>query len=629
MNRKLLYSLFLLIVCSAIGLAQLKDTVTFRVKMHVKMQEGKFKPSLGDTVRVVGSFNSWSATDTTVRMSTGGTDSVYSVTVKLDSAVVHDDTVYFKFLKSPRGGDWESVSNRIYKLVNGTHSTPIYFFDDDSTVNALVSVTFRVNMAIKFRELTFQPSLNDTVRVVGSFQSWNTKDTTVRLTKGASDSIYSGAYTVNEGDKLFYKYYKTSRGGLDWESNQATSSTNREYTVPLGGGPIPVVWFDNDSVYNAAVQASFLWETDMSAYITLGWFNVQKDTIEVRGGFTGWSGTKMAPNLLYPNIWQYNLQNFIAPIGDAMSFKYYMRFDSAAAVARFPGLIWAGSTSNRDGFAYEHPAERGDGNNLYSVLNAATQTPQRSYFAGIHPFGLFGATDSTTVTLKVNMGPATRYSNPFVAATDTVYLVWQDWIWRSAQIKGQGSFPDIKMTRAGATDSNYTATFKVKGKTHYNMQYTYRYKKSDGTTVDQGGGLGGQNPFITRFIRRTAGVWPTTYTASTDNWQKDAPLPGETATYPTDVNEAAGPPLSYSLFQNYPNPFNPTTTIRYTLPIQDKVRLRVYNILGQVVAELVNEVKPAGTHLVSFEANRLATGVYFYKLDAGSFTDVKKMLLLK
>lgn len=88
-------------------------------------------------------------------------------------------------------------------------------------------------------------------------------------------------------------------------------------------------------------------------------------------------------------------------------------------------------------------------------------------------------------------------------------------------------------------------------------------------------------------------------------------------------------PASFSLSQNYPNPFNPTTTIRYTVPKASPVSLKVYNILGQEIATLVNQHQGAGDYTTTFDASRFASGVYFYRLNAGSFNQVKKMLLLK
>ncbi len=88
-------------------------------------------------------------------------------------------------------------------------------------------------------------------------------------------------------------------------------------------------------------------------------------------------------------------------------------------------------------------------------------------------------------------------------------------------------------------------------------------------------------------------------------------------------------PTSYSLFQNYPNPFNPTSVIGFQLPSDTHVRLSVYDILGKHVALLVDEKKSAGEYTVPFSATSLSAGVYFYRLNAGSYTATKKMTVLK
>lgn len=88
-------------------------------------------------------------------------------------------------------------------------------------------------------------------------------------------------------------------------------------------------------------------------------------------------------------------------------------------------------------------------------------------------------------------------------------------------------------------------------------------------------------------------------------------------------------PESYSLYQNYPNPFNPATTIKYSIPTESFVNLKVYNLIGQEVAELVNEQQQIGNYQVSFDANNLPSGIYFYSIKAGNFAETKKMLLVK
>lgn len=88
-------------------------------------------------------------------------------------------------------------------------------------------------------------------------------------------------------------------------------------------------------------------------------------------------------------------------------------------------------------------------------------------------------------------------------------------------------------------------------------------------------------------------------------------------------------PADLPLAQNYPNPFNPTTSIRFQIPHDGFVSLKVYNMLGQEVATLVNEPRSAGTYTVTFNASHLASGVYIYKLASGTFTASKKLLLVK
>jgi hypothetical protein len=89
-------------------------------------------------------------------------------------------------------------------------------------------------------------------------------------------------------------------------------------------------------------------------------------------------------------------------------------------------------------------------------------------------------------------------------------------------------------------------------------------------------------------------------------------------------------PKEYALAQNYPNPFNPKTVIRYQLPVQTRVTLRVYNVIGEIISTLVgDDVQEPGYKEVEWDATSQPSGVYFYKLAAGNFVRVKKLLLLR
>jgi hypothetical protein len=98
---------------------------------------------------------------------------------------------------------------------------------------------------------------------------------------------------------------------------------------------------------------------------------------------------------------------------------------------------------------------------------------------------------------------------------------------------------------------------------------------------------------------------------------------------PTSVDENQSVPKVFQLSQNYPNPFNPSTTIRYGLPQRAQVSLKVYNTLGQLVTTLVNVEQGAGYHEVKFDGSNLASGVYFYRLQAETYVETRKFLLLR
>jgi hypothetical protein len=94
-------------------------------------------------------------------------------------------------------------------------------------------------------------------------------------------------------------------------------------------------------------------------------------------------------------------------------------------------------------------------------------------------------------------------------------------------------------------------------------------------------------------------------------------------------NGGSVPPSGFALFQNYPNPFNPSTVISYQLPRNTSVTLEVYDALGRMVETLVNECQSAGPHSLAFSARGLPSGVYFYRLQAGSFRQTKKLMVIK
>ena len=97
----------------------------------------------------------------------------------------------------------------------------------------------------------------------------------------------------------------------------------------------------------------------------------------------------------------------------------------------------------------------------------------------------------------------------------------------------------------------------------------------------------------------------------------------------TSIDDETIIPAQYRLNQNYPNPFNPITTIRFSLAKASFVKLEVYNLQGQKVATLVNSFKAAGNYKTKLDATHMASGIYLYKIQAGDFIQVKKMIMVK
>ena len=168
---------------------------------------------------------------------------------------------------------------------------------------------------------------------------------------------------------------------------------------------------------------------------------------------------------------------------------------------------------------------------------------------------------------------------------------------------GEHDFPDV--FRKALTNISGTPISSNAGT--YNFQYRY---KRDATWQDA--------EIYTIALVQNEGDKTTMNTISSN-----FPSPTGITPYSNEV------PSNYSLSQNYPNPFNPTSNIKFNLPKTEQVSLKIYDILGNEVQNLVDGVQQAGVYNITVDASNLASGIYFYTLRAGSFVETKKMSLIK
>jgi len=612
---KKVFLLFCLMLLTGVPLQAQTVDVTFQVDMSIQMARTIFNATT-DTVRIRGSFDGWGAG---LDMSDADNDSVYVVTV---TSQPQSTVIFYKFFHTGTNGTWESDPNR--EVNTGTSATVTvdpYFFDGRTPYTSVSSpVTFNVDMRLPAKS-DFDPATNH-VYVAGNFTDWGTG--ALEMLDADGDSIFTvDVSTFTSGDLAIYKFIWSTGAASsgNWETPAGSdvfgSDNNRIYGVVDGNNDVTRFWENTDPNVNTG-DGNILFVVDMSVANELGVFNPSVDSVQIRGEFNGWGDTDPARALLNqdpgdPNVWFLNIPMIQQVLNDTLIYKYFINNpgDETYSNTGWEVAISSTTAGNRD-----RPV---------AFLGQPNQEQEYQYFEGIHPDWVVPSGTTVEATFSVDMTPATGFDP---AADSVVWVPRQPFYFAVHNIPWPGDQPRVLYLTDSNSDMVYEGTLTINGPDFNGFLYNYGYVdvSATNTLVQEGGS---QEECRVRYVQQTGPrAFVSPYSFPQDVWTDGGQKPEEET--PTSVEDIPGAiPNKYSLEQNYPNPFNPSTTIRFSIPEAGQVSLSIYNLLGEKVAEILNQELVTNTYEITYDASNLSSGVYFYTIKANNYVATKKMLLMK
>ena len=599
------------------------------------------------------------------------------------------DTLQFKIFAGTDG--WEQNlsdpyglggGNRIYIIAdrdttlplqffnNGASGSPQYFRPWTTVADTFINVYFRVNMqgAHQVNRFGYADSvLGDSVGVRGGGPgpdlNWAP---TFYLTKESPASnggfSYAAKYfksarlrisknQVNEGDGIDFKFLI----GYDWGRDELQGQPNRHFTIPIGKKDTTISWKNFDNIRPSgrvnSDEVIAVYFADLTKAISSGGFSIG-DTVEVEqghfGSINGPLKVKQMARQGLSNTYR-AVDTIVTSRNFLLDYQYYVNKNGVRTRENYYNFYYAGDV--------QAEAEKRQvlvpGSGVLTVRDTATSITQArrrpdfpnaprllrnvnvKWEVDVRPAyyqilighdtlnDIQGTYSITTPAQVFQYGPRINGLNTgswqtwgSTLETDTTRMMWDD-----------GTHGDVL-----AHDSIYTRmilaspdSLNIGTKSQVGQVFKFGIRGGD----NEGGRGGFGNNHTENIVDATntfviSSQWGSINPAFYHNWDFDNRRP-----IFTGVSEVPGLPVSFEMSQNYPNPFNPTTKIAYSVPTQSLVTLKVYNVLGQEVATVVNEIQRAAKYVAIFDAKRLASGVYFYRLQAGNFVDTKKLLLLK
>ena len=438
--------------------------------------------------------------------------------------------------------------------------------------------------------------------------SWN--DVSLGI-NGYNDILYSvyfindniGWVTGNEG-----KLFKTTDGGTTWQSKSSPLTSEHLNSVFFVDSKLGWIAGENGTILHTTNSGSNWTKQSISTLNNLySIFFVDKNT--------GWcAGTTIHKTTDSGNNWVYQYTP------SAANSIYFLDENHGWAACNDGRIL---KTTNGEDWVIKITGTNFD---FYAIQFVTKDTGWVSGKNTIYVPG-YGSFDDRRILKTLDGGEtwfevhrSSSYDHIYVA---DIFFIDQNVGWAC----NQEYYPMIKTTDGGNTwiELNFRGGRSIK---FVNENIGWVCKETDGIYRTTDGGItwnlqhtGVTTPVNSVYLINDSTGWVVGGYGTILSTKKNQN--GEDDSIDTQT------PSEYNLAQNYPNPFNPATTIMYEIPQYVFVTLKVYDILGREVAKLVNEEKPAGTFNVEFDGKALTSGIYFYQLKAGNYSETKKMILLK
>lgn len=641
---------------------------------------GVYSPTGGSTNPYLGQTIDWNSSTDLVAENQGGD----YWTLSFDMAA--GDGINYKFwagtdANTPltNGGEqgWESGGNNNFELpwnANSDSTAPLQWYETreapfDSHEDS-VTVYFRVNVGGQVQVGDFDPETGKVgVRGNPAFfdnpGDWSSTAFFLDQTSVQGDNYFYGGSAKMHKDSVAniegevgYKFVlEAADGAVTWES------TPDEFTaIPDQDTTVFWKYFSGTPPTDAVVINTALnFEVSVGILEGLGYFNATFDTVFVTGTFNSWNNSKdqMTFSDVSGNYEKLNLP-FTSTVDAEVLYKYYIKWseerDNEESDLYLPGIT-------HDGSGWEEPGVTGGADRSFIITDNESQELRKESYNGVPFQALMTSANvdggSITVTFSVDMAPAVEnIAQPFKPESDSVFLFvdtpffaltnditvpgdnGENFITASAEERERLRFTDDD------EDMVYELELELMLPTlnHIGFRIAYGEPTSEtGSLFANGGGFAAGRrhyQYVQPIVVEDGDdlddlpdvSWPSTFTMPQLTWKADNlpwDLPPDYTMISTS-NETEEQVNAYKLDQNYPNPFNPATNISFTLPNAADVNLAVYNMLGQKVATLISgKTMTQGVHSVSFDASSLASGIYIYRLEAGSFVSNKRMTLIK